>query len=310
MAIQIFDQNLVIIDSLLKLPFSLDQSSLEIIVDYINHLYRNIKDLHEECLFHLDAVIPLPCLNLLEAHFDSNEDCIPLYPENINYFDQDSWDSLGQSIPLFSLSMKNLLKTARESSRNSIGILDDKRQERYQEFLNQGQQFLFHKDLKKSIQSFFKSLNYFETAEVLNLIGWNYFLLDEIDMAKNYSLKAINLDPEYGPSYNDLGFYLLNEGKTEESLKWFEMAKKAVNFQNREHPYINSGRAYIMRKEFHKALEEFSYALTLAPYHEELHSTVEGLKKSLANSFEDFNTDDLISKNFHSNHMQGPSPMA
>ena len=35
------------------------------------------------------------------------------------------------------------------------------------------------------------------------------------------------------------------------------------------------------KKNLTKALEEFSKALTLAPYHEELHHTVEKLKQSI-----------------------------
>ena len=34
-------------------------------------------------------------------------------------------------------------------------------------------------------------------------------------------------------------------------------------------------------RRYEKALEEFSKALALAPYHEELHQTVEKLKKSI-----------------------------
>jgi hypothetical protein len=35
------------------------------------------------------------------------------------------------------------------------------------------------------------------------------------------------------------------------------------------------------KRKLGRALDEFSKALTLAPYHDELHSTVEKLKKSL-----------------------------
>ena len=86
--------------------------------------------------------------------------------------------------------------------------------------------------------------------------------------------------------YNDLGTYLLTQGEIEESLKWFSLAKKAINYQNREYPYINSGRAWMAKKNFEKALDEFSKALTLAPFHEELHQTVEKLKRTLHRAHE------------------------
>lgn len=101
------------------------------------------------------------------------------------------------------------------------------------------------------------------------------------EKAKSYCLKAIQKDPDYGPPYNDMGTYLLDENHVKESLKWFALAKKCSNYQNREYPYINSGRAYMALQQFDKALEEFSQALAYAPLHEELHETVKKLKQNI-----------------------------
>lgn len=91
----------------------------------------------------------------------------------------------------------------------------------------------------------------------------------------------MQLDSQYGPAYNDFGNYILSEGQIQESLRWFELAKRAHNYQNREYPYINAGRAYVLLKDFDQALTEFSSALTIAPHHHELHETVSKLKNSL-----------------------------
>ncbi len=199
-------------------------------------------------------------------------------------FEDDITDISEDSIiPLFFLSKENLIRFEGEGL-GSIGSLEWQRDKKYDQLLHLGHEAVFDKDYDRALDQFSKALNYKETAEILTLVGWVYSLLGKLDKAKSYCLKAIQSDADYGPPYNDLGTYLLSEGQTDESLKWFEMAKKAINYQNREYPYINSGRAHMNMKNLPKALEEFSKALTLAPYHEELHTTVERLKKSIHKS--------------------------
>jgi Tfp pilus assembly protein PilF len=134
---------------------------------------------------------------------------------------------------------------------------------------------------EQSLEAFYRAKNYKNTAEVNTLIAWCYSFKSDFSKAKNYCLKAIAIDPEYGPPYNDFGNYLLSEGEVDESFKWFELAKRAPNYQNREYPYINTGRAYMLKEKYSEALREFSYALILAPYHFELHETVKKLRSNL-----------------------------
>jgi hypothetical protein len=180
----------------------------------------------------------------------------------------------------FSLPLEEILR-ARELGLNIVEVVDHQRARRYEQMIQEGHEAVFCKEHNRALECFMRALNYRETAEVLTLVGWSYSLLGQLDKAKSYCLRAIQKDPDYGPPYNDMGSYLLAEGQTEESLKWFELAKRAINYQNREYPYINAGRAYMTKKKLDRALEEFSQALTLAPFHEELHKTVEKLKKSL-----------------------------
>lgn len=186
------------------------------------------------------------------------------------------------------------LEAVKEFSRHSLSSVDSlewQREKKYEEFLHLGHEAIYHKDHAKALELFNKSRNYRETAEILTLIGWTHSLLAQNEKAKSYCLKAIKIDPDYGPPYNDLGSYLLSEGQIDESLKWFELAKKAPHYQNREYPYINSGRAFMAKKDLTQALEEFSKALTLAPYHEDLHKTVEKLKKSVMTKTSDHDED-------------------
>lgn len=183
-------------------------------------------------------------------------------------------------IPHFYLNLE-VVKSAYAQGPSQIGHLEWQREKKYEDGLSDGHHAIIQKDYQAALESFTKARNYRETAEILTLIGWTHSLMAQTEKAKSYCLKAIKQDPDYGPPYNDLGSYLLSEGQVEEALKWFELAKKAPNYQNREYPYINAGRAYMTKRKLGQALDEFSKALTLAPYHEELHQTVEKLKKSL-----------------------------
>lgn len=176
------------------------------------------------------------------------------------------------------------LEAVKEFSKHSLSSVESlewQREKKYEELLHLGHEAIYQKDNNKALELFNKARNYRETAEILTLIGWTHSLLAQNEKAKSYCLKAIKIDPDYGPPYNDLGSYLLSEGLVDESLKWFDLAKKAPHYQNREYPYINSGRAFMAKRDLAQALEEFSKALTLAPYHEDLHKTVEKLKKSI-----------------------------
>jgi len=174
----------------------------------------------------------------------------------------------------------------KSGSDSPLIFLEMKREEKYDHFIHRGHFYIAQKKYEEAKNCFYKARNYRDTAEVLTLIAWTYSLLDDKAQAKSYCLKAIQHDPQYGPAYNDFGNYILSEGQAEESLRWFELAKRAHNYQNREYPYINAGRAYVLMRNYEQALTEFSLALTIAPHHQELHETVTKLKMNLEKSHE------------------------
>jgi tetratricopeptide (TPR) repeat protein len=310
-----------LIEKMIKLDLN-PETVIDVTVEYVNLIYEYAHEWHHLCSDFTELSVQLPRINLAEAIISSpkhimnwEEEQSEALKEEIEEFvdetprvhssglsiidggmkleeievEEEEAEELEQDvsddavIPLFKLTKENL-KRFESNGLGSIGSLEWQRDKKYDQLLHEGHESVFDKDYDRALEKFSKALNYKETAEILTLVGWVYSLTGKLDKAKSYCLKAIQKDGDYGPPYNDLGTYLLTEGQTEESLKWFELAKKAVNYQNREYPYINSGRAYMTLKNLPKALEEFSKALTLAPYHEELHNTVERLKKSIHKS--------------------------
>lgn len=253
------------IESLIKLPLKSTKADKNVI-EYVNLLYRNCFEIHNflnECT---TLEIQLPRTGLTEI------ENIPLLKGNET-----------ETAPLFSLDEKNVLELSLVESvvKSPIAFLDIKREEKYDHFIHRGHYFISQKNYQEAKSNFYKARNYKDTAEVLTLLAWTYSLLDNIVEAKSYCMKAIELDTQYGPAYNDFGNYILNEGQVRESLRWFELAKRAHNYQNREYPYINAGRAYVLLKQYEEGLNEFSLALTLAPHHQELHETVAKLRSNL-----------------------------
>jgi Tfp pilus assembly protein PilF len=229
------------------------EKALPPFASYINSLYQLSYRLHTFLFSQQELQIEYPRVNLIQ--YNQKDD----------------------GIPLFSLPLESLLELIGQNNLN-IDDLDKKRQQRYEYHIHLGHEMIFSEHVDMAIDSFSKALLYKESAEATTLLGWAYSKKGDMEMAKKLCVQAMKIDHEYGPAYNDLGSYLLRENKIDESLLWFAKAKKATYYQNREYPYINSGRAYMARSEFKKAMDEFKMAQQMAPFHEQLHDTISKLQ--------------------------------
>lgn len=236
------------------------RSTAECTVGLINFALSIGYDLHRFCLDISQTDIPLPRLGMIQV-VEIDEGGLSRH--------ELPWTTIEQMIE------------SQASNNVSISSLNVKREQRHREWIQKGHEAIFQKKPQDAFTAFEKAAELKETAEVLTLMGWALSQLNQVEKAKGLCLRAIKLDPDYGPPYNDLGTYLLNEGQSTEALKWFELAKNASLNQNKEYPYINAGRAYLAKKDIMKALEQFEIALEIAPYHEELKTTVAKLKTSV-----------------------------
>jgi Tfp pilus assembly protein PilF len=237
-----------------------DEEMTSLISNFMNRIYLSAQELHQvlEDYTHLEIQLPRPII--LDSHLEE-----------------------GEKVPLFYLDPEKLT-TIGEHKESSITSIDGRREKQYRQLISKGHKYMVSKKYEKATEAFQSAQNYDDSAEVMTLIAWSFSLRGKMEKAKNFCLQAIQKDPNYGPPYNDLGNYLLQEGHGEEALKWFELAKKCSHYQNREYPYINAGRVYLSKREFKKAFEEFSKALSIAPNHQELHQTINRLKKTIEKS--------------------------
>ena len=136
-------------------------------------------------------------------------------------------------------------------------------------------------ELNESIRLYKESIALYPTADAHTYLGWAYSFQGRIDDAIAQCEIAIQIDPEFGNPYNDIGVYLMQKQELDAAIPWLEKAKSAKRYEPRHFPYINLGRVYVTKGMLQKALEEFRAALGINPGDHELAELVEQLETKL-----------------------------
>jgi Tfp pilus assembly protein PilF len=100
-----------------------------------------------------------------------------------------------------------------------------------------------------------------------------------VDEAIAECKRAIEVDPEFGNPYNDIGAYLIALGRFDEAIPWLERATEAPRYDPRHYPYFNLGRAYVAKGMLARAREYFNEALRIEPRYTLARQAVEGLRR-------------------------------
>ncbi len=120
-------------------------------------------------------------------------------------------------------------------------------------------------DIEGAIENYRRSIDLYPTAEGHTFLGWMYSFQGRLDAAIAECRRAIEVDPEFGNPYNDIGAYLIQQGRLDEAVPWLERAMTAERYEPRHFPHVNLGRIHLLRREYGKALGEFRQALRLVP---------------------------------------------
>jgi tetratricopeptide (TPR) repeat protein len=246
---------------------------LEFLGEIINRIYQSCQQLHQLLDSKEACSSLLPRVSLIKVNYLSEE----FNHQTFHQMFVRENPACGEL--LFTFPYREILKSEEISqydghSLNNVKSLFEAKKDKYKELIGQGMVFISDKKYVEALESFNLARDAAVTAEVLTLLGWTYSFLKDMEKAKYYCFQAIHTDPAYGPPYNDLGTYLLDEGNFNEALKWFSKAKAAPNYDNREYPYINAGRTYLMLKDLTAALNEFKRAQEMVPWQENIRDTV------------------------------------
>ncbi|HZE89704.1 MAG TPA: tetratricopeptide repeat protein [Verrucomicrobiae bacterium] len=137
---------------------------------------------------------------------------------------------------------------------------DMERRERARMLFDEAYRAQMDKSYDSAVDLYQKSIESFETPEAHTYLGWTYSHLNRLEDAIRECHRAIAVDPEFGNPYNDIGSYLMKQGKLEEAIGWFERAKGAGRYEPRHYPYLNLGRIYLATGRFDEAQREFAQA--------------------------------------------------
>ena len=98
-----------------------------------------------------------------------------------------------------------------------------------------------------------------------SMLGWAHLLRRSFDLALQYTLRAVEMNPNNQWNAGDMGITLLYLGRAEEALAWFKRAKEIDPYFNEPWYWRSIGFAYTILRRYREALAAFDF-LPTRPY--------------------------------------------
>lgn len=133
------------------------------------------------------------------------------------------------------------------------------------ELLKEAYQYQVGGEYDMAVELYKRSLDLHPTAEAYTFLGWTYHFQGKVEEAIAECKKAIQIDPEFGNPYNDIGAYLIEKGDYDAAISWLERALQSRRYEFYHYPHYNLGRAYMAKEVLSKARFHFEQALKLCP---------------------------------------------
>ena len=120
-------------------------------------------------------------------------------------------------------------------------------------------------DLDEATDLYKESIEAYATAEAHTFLGWTYSFMSLTDEAIAECHLAIEVDPDFGNPYNDIGAYLIEQGNLYAAIEWFGHAMLASRYECYFYPRFNLGRVYEALGRQFEALRQYKAAIDLNP---------------------------------------------
>ena len=134
-------------------------------------------------------------------------------------------------------------------------------------------------DYDHAVELYKTSLAIHPTAEAHTFLGWTYHFQGKVQDAIAECKRAIEVDPDFGNPYNDIGAYLISLGRQDEAIPWLERAIQAPRYEPRHYPHFNLGRAYYAKGMYNRAREYFQQALHIEPDYAPARKAIENIRR-------------------------------
>lgn len=136
-------------------------------------------------------------------------------------------------------------------------------------------------DLDEAVRLYRRSLDTHPTAEAHTFLGWTHSFRGDLEEAIAECRRAIEVDPSFGNPYNDIGAYLIEQGRFDEAIPWLEKAKLAPRYEAPHYPCFNLARVYVAQELLTHALRELEEALALRPGYAPAQKARDALKRKI-----------------------------
>ncbi len=134
---------------------------------------------------------------------------------------------------------------------------------RARELFRKAYQCQMQGDTDRAIDLYTASIAAFPTAEAYTYRAWAISQDKKFGEAIDDCKRAIQLDPEYGNPYNDIGAYLIELGRPGEAEEWLQQAIDAPRYEARHFAHFNLGRVFEKQGKWLEAVAEFRKAYDL-----------------------------------------------
>ena len=141
----------------------------------------------------------------------------------------------------------------------------DEAMDRAIEYFREAYRHQMKGEFDEAVDFYRKSIDTYPTAEAHTFLGWTYSFMGDYDAAIAECQRAIEVDPDFGNPYNDIGAYLIEKGQMDEAVPWLEKATCAARYDNPEFPHFNLGRVWESKHDYPRALASYRKAVELDP---------------------------------------------
>ncbi len=149
------------------------------------------------------------------------------------------------------------------------------------ELLQEAYQAQMEEDYDQAIALYQRSIAIHPTAEAHTFLGWTLHFQGKLEAAIEECKKAIEVDPDFGNPYNDIGAYLIELKRYDDAIPWLDRALEAKRYDPRHFPHYNLGRVYMAKEMFNRAREHFEQALRIEPRYTLASEALEKLRRRL-----------------------------
>jgi tetratricopeptide (TPR) repeat protein len=149
------------------------------------------------------------------------------------------------------------------------------------ELLQEAYQAQMDAEYEQAVDLYRRSIAIHPTAEAHTYLGWTLHFQGKLEEAIEQCKKAIELDPDFGNPYNDIGAYLIELARYDEAIPWLERAIEAKRYDPRHYPHYNLGRVYVAKEMYTRAREYFERALRIEPQYAQAKEALDNLRRRL-----------------------------